>query len=40
VPVVALGLSWLSTKIGDKNTTLLLKLAVDAIAKAPAKKKK
>jgi ABC-type proline/glycine betaine transport system permease subunit len=40
VPVVALALSWLSTKIGDKNTTLLLKLAVDAIAKAPAKKKK
>ncbi|NBW08714.1 MAG: hypothetical protein EBR82_11890 [Caulobacteraceae bacterium] len=33
VPLVALGLSWVSTKIGDKNTTLLLKLAVEAIAK-------
>jgi hypothetical protein len=40
VPIVALGLSWLSTKIGDKNTTLLLKVAIDALAKAPAKKKK
>lgn len=37
VPVVALGLSWVSTKIGDKNTALLLNLAVKAIEKAPAK---
>jgi hypothetical protein len=38
VPLVAVALSWVSTKIGDKNTALLLNLAVKAIEKAPAKK--
>lgn len=45
IPVVATGLSVLSTKIGDKNTALLLSVATKAIAaseaatkKAPAKK--
>jgi len=33
VPVVAMALSWVSTKIGDKNTTLILKLVSDAVAK-------
>ena len=33
VPVVAIGLSWVSTKIGDKNTTLLLKLVSEAVIK-------
>jgi len=50
LPVVAAGLSFLSSKIGDKNTALLVKLAVAAVEqdkknseapkKAPAKKKK
>lgn len=50
LPVTAAALSWLSTKIGDKNTALLVKLAVAAVEqdkkkteapkKAPAKKKK
>jgi len=45
IPVVAAGLSWVSTKIGDKNTALLIKLAVAAVEqdkkkKAPVKKKK
>jgi len=50
LPVVAAGLSFLSAKIGDKNTALLVKLAVAAVEqdkkkseapkKAPAKKKK
>lgn len=45
IPAVAAGLSWLSTKIGDKNTALLVKLAVTAVEqdkkkKAPVKKKK
>jgi hypothetical protein len=50
IPAVAAGLSWLSTKIGDKNTALLVKLAVAAVeqdkkksatpTKVPAKKKK
>lgn len=50
IPAVAAALSWLSTKIGDKNTALLVKLAVAAVEqdkkkseapkKAPAKKKK
>lgn len=39
IPVVVVALSWVSTKIGDKNTALLFKLAEDAIKKAPAKKK-
>jgi hypothetical protein len=43
VPVVAGALSMVSTKIGDKNTALLLKLATEAVKsapelKAPAKK--
>lgn len=38
IPVVIVALSWVSTKIGDKNTALLFKLAEDAIKKAPAKK--
>ena len=33
VPVASLVLSFVSSKIGDKNTTMLLKLATDAIAK-------
>ena len=44
IPLVAYGLSLLSTRIGDKNTALVLKLvetaAKSAPAKAPAKKKK
>ena len=51
IPLVAVGLSWVSTKIGDKNTALLLSLATKAVEqdkkkavkpaakKAPAKKK-
>lgn len=44
LPAVAAGLSVLSTKIGDKNTALLLQVANKAleaapvVAKAPAKK--
>lgn len=43
VPVVAGALSMVSTKVGDKNTALLLKLATEAVKapelkKAPAKK--
>lgn len=38
IPLVAAGLSFLSTKIGDKNTALLLSVATKAIAAAPAAK--
>jgi hypothetical protein len=38
VPVVATALSVVSTKIGDKNTALLLKVATQAIDFAPVKK--
>jgi hypothetical protein len=38
IPLVAAGLSFLSTKIGDKNTALLLNLATKAIAAVPAAK--
>lgn len=44
LPAVAAGLSVLSTKIGDKNTALLIQVATKAleappvVAKAPAKK--
>ena len=44
LPAVAAGLSVLSTKIGDKNTALLIQVATKALevapvaAKAPAKK--
>ena len=37
VPVAALALSFISTKIGDKNTTVLIDLATKAVAAAPAK---
>jgi hypothetical protein len=37
LPFVATGLSLVSTKIGPANTTLLLKVAEQAIAAAPAK---
>ncbi len=37
VPVAALVLSFVSTKIGDKNTTMLIELATKAVAAAPAK---
>lgn len=44
VPLAALALSFISTKIGNKNTTLLIELAAKAVAVAPgkpaAKKKK
>lgn len=42
VPAVAYGLSVLSTKVGDKNTALFLKLAdtaINAEKKKPAAKK-
>lgn len=39
VPVVAGVLSMASTKIGDKNTALLLKLATEAAKSAPELKK-
>jgi hypothetical protein len=38
VPVASLVLSFVSSKIGDKNTTLLLKLAIQAAEAAPVKK--
>ena len=38
VPVASIVLSFVSSKIGDKNTTLLLKLAVQAVEAAPVKK--
>ena len=38
VPVAATALSVVSTKIGDKNTALLLKVATQAIDFAPVKK--
>jgi hypothetical protein len=38
VPVASVVLSFVSSKIGDKNTTLLLKLAVQAVEAAPVKK--
>jgi hypothetical protein len=38
VPVASIVLSFVSSKLGDKNTTLLLKLAVQAVEAAPAKK--
>ncbi len=37
VPVAALVLSFVSTKIGNKNTTMLIELATKAVAAAPAK---
>lgn len=37
VPLVAVGLSWVSTKIGDKNTALLVDLATKAVKSLPAK---
>lgn len=37
LPFAVTGLSWVSTKIGDKNTALLLKFATDAINKKGAK---
>jgi hypothetical protein len=37
LPVATLALSFVSTRIGDKNTALLLKLAKQAVAAAPAK---
>lgn len=37
LPFVATGISLVSTKIGPANTTLLLKVAEQAIASAPAK---
>ena len=39
IPVVATGLSVLSTKIGDKNTALLLSVAQKALEAAPVAKK-
>ena len=36
LPFVATGLSMVSTKIGPENTTLLLKVAEQAVAAAPA----
>jgi hypothetical protein len=38
VPVASLVLSFVSSKIGDQNTTLLLKLATQAVEAVPAKK--
>ena len=38
VPAASVVLSFVSSKIGDKNTTLLLKLAVQAVEAAPVKK--
>ena len=38
LPVATLALSFVSTRIGDKNTALLLKLAKQAVAAAPVKK--
>ena len=37
MPVATIALSLVSTKIGDKNTALLLNLAQKALAAAPAK---
>lgn len=37
VPVAALVLSFVSTKIGNKNTAMLIELATKAVAAAPAK---
>ena len=37
VPVAALGLSFVSSKSGNKNTTMLIELATKAVAAAPAK---
>jgi hypothetical protein len=37
VPLVAAGLSWISTKIGDKNTALLVDLATKAVKNLPVK---
>lgn len=38
LPAVAAGLSVLSTKIGDKNTALVLELAEKIVEPAPVKK--
>jgi hypothetical protein len=38
IPAVVVALSWVSTKVGDKNTALFVKFATEALAKAPAKK--
>ena len=38
IPAVVIALSWVSTKVGDKNTALFVKFATEALAKAPAKK--
>lgn len=37
IPLVAAGLSVLSSKIGDKNTALLVDLAAKAVKQMPAK---
>jgi hypothetical protein len=37
LPFAVTGLSWVSTKIGDKNTALLLKFATDAFNKKGSK---
>ena len=37
LPAAALALSYVSTKIGDKNTAMLIDLATKAVAAAPAK---
>ena len=39
LPAAAFALSYLSTKIGDKNTALLIDLATKAVAAKSAKKK-
>ena len=38
VPIASIVLSFVSSKIGDTNTALLLKLATQAVEAAPAKK--
>ena len=38
IPAVVIALSWVSTKVGDKNTALFVKFVTEALAKAPAKK--
>jgi hypothetical protein len=37
LPFAVTGLSWVSTKIGDKNTTLLLNIATKALSKKESK---
>jgi len=38
IPIASFALSFVSSKIGDKNTTLLLKLITQAAASEPVKK--